>query len=72
MKKGDLVQFKRLRHGKYDGVEKPLYIVEETDLKFGEVNILVKNIKTNEKVYTQDRILILAEDKRVNIQLKLF
>ena len=72
MKKGDVVQFRRLVRGEYNGVEKQLYMVEETNLKYGEINISVRNLKTNELVYTVDTMLVLAKDTRVNIQLTLF
>ena len=72
MEVGDIVVFKKLIKGQYHGVEKQLYQVIETNLKYGEVDIRVENIKTNEKVYTNSRILVLAKDTRVNIQLSLF
>lgn len=71
LKVGDKVYFKRLVNGKYQGLEKTPYIVIETDLKFGEVDILVKNIKTNEKVYTNTRALEKTEEE-ILIQVSLF
>lgn len=69
---GEIVVFKKIVKGKWCGVEKQPYIVIETNLKYGEVDILVENIKTKEKVYTNTSALELAKDKRVNIQLTLF
>lgn len=72
MDRGDIVVFKKLVKGKWCGVEKQLHRVIETNLKYGEVDILVENIKTKEKCYTNTSALELAKDTRVNIQLNLF
>lgn len=72
MDRGDIVVFKRLVKGKWCGVEKQLYQVIETNLKYGEVDIRVMNLKTKEKVYTNTSALELAKNTRVNIQLDLF
>ena len=69
---GEIVVFKKIAKGKWCGVEKQPYIVIETNLKYGEVDILVENIKTKEKVYTNTSALEPVKDKRVNIQLSLF
>ena len=69
---GDIVVFKKLVKGQYCGVEKQLYRVVETNLKYGEVDIRVENLKTKEKVFTNTKALELAKDTRINIQLSLF
>lgn len=70
-KVGDLVVFKKLIKGKWQGVEKQPHEVVETGLKFGEVNILVKNLKNDEKIYTNTSILTFAPND-VFIQPSLF
>lgn len=70
-KVGDIVVFKKLVKGHWQGVEKQPYLVVETNLKHGEVDILVKNLKTNEAIYTNTRILEYSQD-RVAVQLSLF
>ena len=69
---GEIVVFKKIVNGKWCGVEKQPYIVVETDLKYGEVDIRVENIKTKEKIFTNTMALEPLKGKRVNIQLSLF
>lgn len=71
IKEGDLVVFKKLVKGRWCGTEKQPHMVVETGLKFGEVNILVKNLKTDERIYTNTKALEPSQE-RVVVQLSLF
>ena len=39
LKVGNIVVFRKIKNGEYNGVEKTLYIIIEMGLKFGELNI---------------------------------
>lgn len=69
---GDTVVFRKIVKGHWQGVEKQPHVVIETGLKFGEVDILVKNLKTDENIYTNTIALEYAENNQCVIQLSLF